>query len=57
MVREARFSWDDRRPLPSELSRRGWDCDDPADEVEDRSERRRLRHRPSAKKPPDEKST
>jgi hypothetical protein len=38
MVREARFAWDDDRPLPSELTRIDWDCDDP--EVNPRGEPR-----------------
>ncbi|WP_437185418.1 hypothetical protein SH668x_002523 [Planctomicrobium sp. SH668] len=28
MVREARFLWNSQEPLPSELTRRSWDCDD-----------------------------
>ncbi|WP_437223050.1 hypothetical protein SH661x_003053 [Planctomicrobium sp. SH661] len=45
MVREARFAWDENRPLPIELTRRHWDCDDP-DESEPRERRHRLRREP-----------
>ena len=29
MVREVRFSWDRERPLPPEIARTDWECEDP----------------------------
>ncbi|WP_437206979.1 hypothetical protein [Planctomicrobium sp. SH664] len=29
MVREVRLGWDADRPVPPEISRQDWDCDDP----------------------------
>ena len=41
MVREVQMSWDDESPMPEELSRNDWDCDDPAPGEPEREVRKR----------------
>ena len=41
MVREARFLWNGKHPLPQELTRRNWDCEEDEPDPEKRSKRRR----------------
>jgi len=48
MVREVRFLWNGRHPLPQELTRRNWDCEEDDPDVGKRSRRRHPRQAPSS---------